>query len=126
MPDDENLPDSGSLIIGENGAMVLPHYDKPRLYPVDQFKDYAIPEVEPVNHYGEWVEACLGKGKTGANFDYAGPLTETVLLGNVAVRFPGKTLDWDGAGMTVTNLPEANQFLRRTYREGWQAEGLSS
>ena len=53
-----------------------------------------------------------------ANFDYAGPMTETILLGNVAL-LTGRKIEWDAANMQVTNVPEANQYIRRQYREGW-------
>jgi len=55
-----------------------------------------------------------------SNFNYAGPLTETVVLGNVAMRLPGKKLEWDAANVKVTNVKEANQYVRREYREGWR------
>jgi hypothetical protein len=71
-----------------------------------------------IGHYKEWLEACKGGKKAGANFDYGGPLTEMVLLGNVAIR-TGKKLDWDGPNMKVTNVPEANEYLHRPYRGGW-------
>ena len=54
-----------------------------------------------------------------SNFDYAGMLTEAVLLGNVAIRSGGQKLEWDGPNLRVTNVPEANRFLRREYRKGW-------
>ena len=119
------LPGSGSLIIGEEGMMVLPHYKEPWLLPNDKFKEYTPPEVKPLNHYHQWVAACLGEGQAEANFDYSGPLTETVLLGTIAVRFPGKTLEWDAPGLRVENLPEANAFLRRSYRTDWTMPGLT-
>jgi hypothetical protein len=71
------------------------------------------------------VDAILGTGQTQANFDYAGPLTEAVLLGSVATRFPKTTLEWDAAGLVFPNTKEANQFVRRTYRKGWEIAGLS-
>lgn len=71
-----------------------------------------------IGHYREWLEACKGGQKAGANFDYGGPLTEVVLLGNVAIR-TGKKLDWDGPNMKVTNVPEANEYLHRPYCGGW-------
>jgi len=71
------------------------------------------------------VSACLGQGKTSAGFDYSGPLTEAVLLGNVAVRIPGKKLLWDAVNIKITNVAEANQHLRRKYRAGWDVKGLS-
>jgi hypothetical protein len=69
------------------------------------------------------VDAILGKGQTSANFDYAGPLTEAVLLGSVASRFRNTTLDWNAKKMTF-NVKDANQFVRRKYRKGWDVKGL--
>ena len=59
-----------------------------------------------------------------SNFAYAGPLTEMVLLGCLATRFPKTTLQWDAAKLKVTNEEKANQFVRKTYRKGWEVEGL--
>jgi hypothetical protein len=71
-----------------------------------------------VSHYQEWIRACKGGSKPLSNFDYAGPLAEAILLGNIAAKVKGKLL-WDGPNMKVTNMPEANKFLRREYRKGW-------
>jgi predicted dehydrogenase len=120
-----NLPGAGSLVIGEEGTILLPHWAEPELLPAEKFKNYPRPRLEEVDHYGQWVNACLGHGKTSAGFDYSGPLAEAVLLGNVAVRIPGKKLRWDAANMKITNVPEANQYIRRQYRRGWHIKGLS-
>ena len=71
-----------------------------------------------IGHYEEWIAACKGGPPAGSNFDYAGPLTEIVLLGCTAVR-SGEKLVWDAENMRFPNVPEADQYLRRTYREGW-------
>ena len=118
------LPDQGSIFIGTKGVMILPHVSRPILLPVEQFKDYKMPEVKGSNHWGQFVDACRGNGKTSANFDYAGPLTEAVLLGGVASRFPKITLEWDAARLTFPKMAEANQYLRRAYRKGWEMKGL--
>jgi hypothetical protein len=118
------LPEQGSIFIGTKGCMLLPHVDKPVLLPEAQFKDFPMPAVQGNDHWLQFVEACLGNGTTAANFDYSGPLTETVLLGSVATRFPQTTLDWDAAKLKFTNLPEANRYVRRQYRQGWQVKGL--
>ena len=82
-----------------------------------------IPRV--ANHYGEWAQACMGGPPAGSNFDFAGPLAEAVLLGNVALHhdlreeLTGKKLLWDSAALRITNSDDANQFLRREYRAGW-------
>ena len=82
------------------------------------------PEPEGSDHYRQFVNACLGEGKTSAPFSYSGPLTEVVLLGCLATRFPGTTLEWDAEAVKVTNHREADPFVRRRYRAGWETEGL--
>ena len=124
--DAKKIPGQGSIFIGSKGVMVLPHVAKPQLYPVEQFKDFQMPKVEGANHWGEFVNACRGVGKTSTHFGYSGPLTETVLLGGVASRFPQTTLAWDAAALKFPNQPEADQYVRRTYRKGWEVKGLSS
>jgi predicted dehydrogenase len=119
------LPDQGSIFLGEKGVMVLPHVAKPILLPEESFKDYARPTLEPINHWHQFVEAVRGNGQTSANFDYAGPLTESILLGGIASRFPKTTLEWDAAKLRFTNVADANQYIRRTYRKGWEVPGLS-
>jgi predicted dehydrogenase len=119
------LPGQGSIFLGEKGVMVLPHVAIPILLPEEKFKDYARPTLEPVNHWHQFVEAVRGNGKTSANFDYAGPLTESILLGGVASRFPQTTLEWDAAKLRITNVTQATQYLRRIYRKGWEVPGLS-
>ena len=97
----------------------------PHLYPEEKFKDYPKPALEPLDHYHEFVEAALGNvEKAGANFDFAGSLTEAVLLGNVANRFPGKTLEWNAEKLKFANNRDANEYLRRRYRRGWRVKGL--
>jgi len=125
VPADFKLPGQASLFVGEGGVMLLPHVAEPVLFPEASFKDYVRPVVENGNHYHQWVDACLGSGKTSADFAYAGPLTEALLLGVVANRFPDTKLQWDAAKIEVTNLPDANKLLRRSYRKGFEVEGLA-
>jgi len=94
------------------------------LFPEERFKAYERPEMADANHYHQWVDACLGKGQTSAGFSYAGPLTEALLLGVVANRFPDKQLMWDADKLQITNLPEANALLKRPYRAGFGGEHL--
>ena len=124
LPADIKLPGQASLFVGEQGTMLLPHIGEAVLYPEAKFREWKRPEVQEANHYHQWVNACLGEGKTSADFSYGGKLTEALLLGVVANRFPGTQLLWNAAEMQVTNLPEANKLLKRTYREGFQVEGL--
>ena len=76
-------------------------------------------------HYEEWIHACKGGGAAGSNFDWAGPLTETVLMGNVALRLEMREqldrqiLKWDAERHAFSNCPEANTYLHKEYREGW-------
>ncbi|MSR65756.1 MAG: Gfo/Idh/MocA family oxidoreductase [Pedosphaera sp.] len=121
----EPKPGCGSIFIGTKGVMLLPHINRPKLFPGAQFEEYPMPKVEDGNHYHLFVDAILGGTKPGANFNYAGPLTESVLLGSVACRFPKTTLEWDAKSLRFTNLSEANIFLRRKYRHGWEVKGLS-
>lgn len=118
------MPDQGSIFIGTKGVMLLPHIGMPVLLPEKQYDNYPLPKIVGENHWHQWVDACLGKGQASANFDYAGPLTEAVLLGSVATRFPKTTLQWDAKKLKFTNVAEANRFVRRKYRSGWEVKGL--
>ncbi len=120
----DELPNSGSIFAGTEGALVLPHIARPLLYPDKKFKDYKYPEVASGDHWAEFVEACRGQGHTSAHFGYAGPLTEAVLLGGVASHFSKATLKWDAKTMKF-DLAEANKLIRREYRHGWEVSGLS-
>ena len=140
---------NGVLIIGEKGIISTNINDSsplmPKLYLNDGTTDFG-PEteddIEPeYGHQRKWVDACkAGFGSAEhlaltSSFDYAGPMTETVLMGNLAIRsymlqrensqgkmefFARKKLLWDGENTRITNLEEANQFVTRTYREGWK------
>lgn len=118
------LPEQGSIFLGTKGVMVLPHIARPILLPVEDFKDFKMPQVTGSNHWHQFVDAIQGKGKAMANFDYAGPLTEAVLLGSVASRFPNETLEWNAKKLQFTNISKANQYVRRKYRKGWEVAGL--
>jgi predicted dehydrogenase len=121
-----NLPlhDQGSIYIGENGILYSRYIDVPLLLPADKFRDYKLPTQENLNHYLQFVAACRGNGVTSASFDYSGPLTESVLLGCLATRFPRTTLAWDAAQLKITNESAANALIRRRFRKGWEVEGL--
>ncbi len=114
---DRAFGDNGILYIGDEGTI----WDG-QIIPASKQREYKTPpETLPrsIGHWEEWFAACKGeKVVPGANFEFAGLLTEVVLLGNVALR-TGRKLDWDGPKLRVTNVPEANAFLQRSYREGW-------
>jgi predicted dehydrogenase len=125
MPSNESLPGSGSLFIGEGGTMVLGHIAMPRLYPQEQFGSFEIPKELGASHYHAWVTAALGGPKTTDGFDYAGPLTETVLLGNVATRVPNVTLEWDVADLRIKNNADADRLLKSKCRDGWEIPAVA-
>lgn len=124
LPADINLPGQGSLFVGEGGYMLLPHVGEAVLFPQEKFKDYKRPQVDDQNHYHQWVDACLGNGQTSADFGYAGPLTEALLLGVVANRYPDTKLMWNAEKLEVTNIAEANKLIKREYRGSFKVPGL--
>ena len=112
--------ETGFLFVGDQG-MLLTDYNRRVLLPEAKFAGYEPPEPtipDSPGHYAEWVAACKTGSSTGCNFDYAGALTEAMLLGNVAYR-AGKKIEWDAANLKAANCPEADQFIRREYRQGW-------
>ncbi len=123
-PDEPLNPPNGALLIGDQGTLFSPdEYGwSYRLLPKERFKDYKaptpmLPRVTG-EHHAEWVNACKGEAKTLSSFDHAGPLTEMVLLGSLAICVRER-IEWDVANMRVTSLPKANDHLRRDYRKGW-------
>lgn len=119
----QRLPDNGVLYVGSKGKMFHgSHGDVPQLVPASLREEAAnVPKSmkRSPGHYEEWIAACKGGPPAVSNFDYAGPMTETVLLGVLALRAPGQRLEWDSAQQTVKNAPELNQFVRTEYRKGW-------
>jgi predicted dehydrogenase len=115
----EPLPEEGVLYVGDKGRML---WDK--VLPGANGKPSTeVPRTLPRRGgtWAEWNEACRGGEPAGCNFDWAGPLTETVLLGNVAIR-TGQLLDWDAIKGKVTNVPAANQYIDEAYHNGWKLE----
>lgn len=138
--------DGGVLLVGTKGKMLMDCYGaNPRLLPTKLMKEKTMPKETikrvPEGHYLQWVNACragYGNAKTSSPFEYAGPFTESILMGNLAIRswmmknpklkgwddkyLGRKKLLWDAKNMKVTNFDEANQFVKREYREGWKLE----
>jgi len=120
---------SNVLFMGSKGVLRCGEYgDDPHLFPLSLMREYKRPPktLERVNtsHEGNWIEACKTGGKATSNFDYSGPLTEMVTMGNLAIRPEnvGKKLEWDGENMRVTNEEKANDYVHPHYREGWSLD----
>lgn len=117
-------PGVGVFFVGTKGNLYS-NYSQHKLLPESDFAGVQDPEQTipaSIGHYNEWIEACKTGSPTTCNFDYSGALTEAVLLGNVAFR-TGKKLQWDAKNLKATNAPEADQYVRREYRKGWELEG---
>ena len=123
LPDGELMGDNGRLLVGDQGFIL-----RNTIYPEKRREE--VGTVAPslprsIGHYKEWIEACKGGTPGGSNFDWAGPLAEAVLLGNVALRVQLRQkltrtrLLWDSVNFKIPNLPEAEKFLQREYRAGW-------
>ncbi|WP_035483227.1 Gfo/Idh/MocA family protein [Algoriphagus marincola] len=128
LPNGDKLPDQGAMFLGEKGRLLLPHFMQlPRLIVDGQYKEMDIAQFnlgEPVKdyaaeskkHYHEFVDACLGKTECSAPFSYSANLTETILLGVIAGRFPNETLHWDSKKARFEE-EKANEFLDGKYRK---------
>jgi hypothetical protein len=135
----ETVPDSGCLLIGDKGRIFSPDDYGRRSYirlkdekeltasdehpavevvPVTLPRNTFSPDFDAAQHL-EWIRACKGETTCYSSFDFAAKLTETILLGCIALRV-GKKLEWDGPNMRTTNAPEAAQFVKREYRNGWK------
>ncbi len=131
---------NGVIFEGSKGIMIDNHTERPVLLPRTLMPEIdSVPRTEkrvPEGHYVAWVEACMkgyGESDLSSKFEYAGPFTEAVLMGNLAIRsyqletsesgnssYPGrKKLLWDAKNMKITNFDPANEFVMRNFREGW-------
>lgn len=124
VPETYKLPGSGSVLVGEKGSLVIPHVAMPKLFPDEKFADFKIPVVPSRDHYVSWADACRGEDKTTSHFDYSGPLTETVLLGTIAIRNPEAALSWNAEKLELTGAPHAAGMLTKSYRDGWQPQWI--
>lgn len=113
---------NGILFIGDKGKIMCGGWGgTPRIIPESKMKAYKTPPktlARSNGHHRDWLDACKGGKPASSNFDYAGPMTEVILLGNVAMR-TGKKLNWDGVNMKATNAPEADEYIRPEYHNGW-------
>lgn len=117
----KEYPVESAMLIGTQGALLIPHQQPPQLLPEATFASVPRPELATRNHYHHFADACLGGEPTESHFAQTGPMTESILLGTVAIRRPGQKLEWDHARMKVTNDPEADRHIKRAYRDGWHA-----
>lgn len=145
LPKGKKLFDGGSMFIGTEGVLLLPHVGTPVLLPEEKYgttltpgeearrkraldRGEKVPAIkiadiqaeESLNHYHGWVDAALTGVECTDNFAYAGPLTEAVLLGTIASRFPGASLKWDADALKIANHKAANALVRKEYRDGWK------
>jgi predicted dehydrogenase len=123
MPAGKKLHDNGVLYVGSKGKMHHgSHGGMPEVFPLAlQEKALSVPKtmLRSPGHYEEWLLACKGGPRPISNFEYSGPLTETMLLGVLALRAPGKRLEWDSENLKVKNAPELSPFIHTEYRKGW-------
>lgn len=110
------------MLVGTEGALLIPHGGTPVLLPESKFKDYKYPDLEERNHYHHFVDACMEKAKTESHFAQSGPMSEAILLGTVAIRVPGILLQWDPVNLKFPNYPKAEKYLKRKYRKGWDLD----
>ncbi|PHN06069.1 Gfo/Idh/MocA family protein [Flavilitoribacter nigricans] len=115
LPNGDQLPEQGAMFIGKKGRLLLPHWAFPKLIVGKKYESVSYPELEEVDHYHQFVDACMGKTETSAPFSYAARLTEAILLGVVANRFPNKKLHWNNASSSFAET-EPNALLGGTYR----------
>ncbi len=125
MPVPQRLADwkEGVLFVGERGKLVADFTRFKLLSPTQSAESVPHSLPKSIGHHQEFITACKEGGTTSCNFDYAGVLTQAVLLGNVAYR-SGRSIEWDPAGMTIPNAPQAEKYLRRPYRNGWEIPSL--
>ncbi len=121
--DGEELSGSGSVLIGDKGKLYSfdDYGTRWKLLPQEKFEGFEPPAPalpRSPGHREEWIRACKGGEPAMSNFSYGAPLTETLLLGNVAM-YAGRQIDWDWKELKVTNCEEANRLVRRKYRQGW-------
>jgi predicted dehydrogenase len=115
LPNAEKLPEQGAIFIGEKGNLLLPHWEYPKLIVNGKYENIEFPVIDTVDHYHQFVDACLGKATCSAPFSYAARLTESILLGVIANRFPNKTLHWDIKAASFSEA-KANKLLETNYR----------
>jgi predicted dehydrogenase len=121
---ERRMESNGILFVGDKGKLLGPsHAGAPRLIPESRMKEFGIPPKmleRSIGHHKEWIQACKDNNPKGAlaGFKYSGPFTESLLVGNLAVRLARK-IEWDAENMRATNIPEADNYITKFYRAGW-------
>lgn len=125
-------PKNGSMFIGEKGVLITSHFPSaPRLHPVADFQEYSRTRLREIyksypalDHYNNWTDAIVNGVQADSNFEVAAPLAQTVLLGTIAQRLPGRSLEWDDRKARFADSPEADRMVQREYRKGWAIDLL--
>jgi hypothetical protein len=125
LEEEGKLGSNGILFVGDTGKILCGGWSGgPRIIPESKRKEYKRPEKtlpRSPGHHKEWIEACKANKPEDAKagFWYSGPFTESLLVGNLAVRL-GKRIEWDAKRMRATNAPEADKYINKEYRKGWE------
>jgi predicted dehydrogenase len=120
-----DMGSNGIMFVGDKGKILCGGWSgPPRLIPESKMKEYKRPEKtlkRSIGHHKEWIQACKDNNPKAAlaGFEYSGPFTESLLVGNLAVRL-GRRIEWDARKMKATNAPEADKYINKTYRKGWE------
>jgi hypothetical protein len=117
----QEYPREGMMFVGDKGKIIAGFRgENPKLIPASKMKDITVDQpTTGLNTNEAWIKAFKDKTQTPGSFLLAGPVTETILLGAVALR-AGKKVEYDSVNMKITNIPDANKFLTREYRPGWE------
>ena len=129
--DDKELQAEGMMFVGDKGKILAGfHGENPQIIPAQKMKEYATADPAPGPQFGgrgegvtAWITACKGGKPTHGDFLLAGPISDAFNLGAVSLRLGGRRLLFDAVNVKVTNIPEANKFLSREYRKGWELTG---
>lgn len=116
--------EDGIIFVGDKGKILVKGWggESPRLLPESRHREFQAPPKSlprSIGHHAEWIQACKQGTPTASDFSFAGPLTEAVLLGSLAIRLQGEELRWDSAQLRIPNLPDAEALLHYEYRPGW-------
>lgn len=123
--DAKELPNQGIMLIGDKATLVCAHGQFPKIYTSDGLIDFPLPLEADTDHYETWIDGIKSGKEPNSGFSYAGPLTETVLLGVIASRVGLGELKWDSKNLSFPDSKLATSFVREDYRDGWEFKGLS-